>query len=331
MKVQRLAERRRVYTRNGEINMTKISDISEFIILLDKGYTNEQLAKYYSCGVTTVKRFKNQHGLVGYKTNSRPLSVKEIQCINSLCDKGLSLQQICEQLGKSDYILKKYLPDELYTRIIFNSRQVFAANLIKADITPIFNPTTESAYICGLLQSDGCLSSSGYISFLSKDEDLALKVATFFKTGIRVDREKYYLCKFKDIRNLEKFKKITNILPNKTYSSYNIPDWIKNSDEHMFNFIAGVFDGDGWVHIVKDKKDTIELGISQHILSSNFLREINKYLGWNEYDYSKYSPSRQMFRIATKSKIKTREFYNWYKTIEFIMSRKLSVFESIYL
>lgn len=310
---------------------TKILDVSEFKILLDKGYTNEQLAKYYSCGVTTVKRFKNQNGLIGYKTIGKPLSVKEIQCINSLCDKGFSLQQICEQLGKSDYILKKYLSEELYTRIIINSRQVFAANLVKADITPIFNPTLESAYICGLLQSDGCLSSGGYISFVSKDEDLALKVATFFKTKIRIVQEKYYGCKFKDVRNLEKFKKITNILPNKTYSSYIIPDWIKNSDEHMFNFIAGVFDGDGWVHIVKDREDTIELGIAQHILSSNFLKEINKYLGWNEYDYSKNLSSRDMFRISTKAKSKTKEFYNWYKTIEFTMNRKLSVFESIYL
>lgn len=309
-----------------------IQDTNEFISLLNKGYSNEQLAKYFNCGVTTIKRFKKNNGLIGYKTNAKPLSIKEIQNIEALVSKGMSLQQICEKLGKSDYILKKYVSSELYNRIIINSRDAFTANLIKADITNIFIPNEYSAYICGLLQSDGCLTRDGCIKFVSKDVDLANSFARFFKTVPRktiINTRTYYVCSFKDVKNLEKFKNVTNILPSKTYSSYIIPDWIKNNDSFMFHFIAGVFDGDGWVSKIDNTR--LELGIEQHVLASKFLQEINNYLGWSEYDYSKYAHNKQSFRIATKSTEKVLKFYTWYSKIEFIMLRKVSVLDEVLL
>jgi hypothetical protein len=89
--------------------------------------------------------------------------------------------------------------------------------------------------------------------------------------------------------------------------------------------IAGVFDGDGWVYKVSGRKDTLEVGIEQHVLSRKFLEDINQYLGWNTYG------SDSTFRIHTKHKDKVRDFYSWYSKIEFIMSRKIAVFDSIYL
>lgn len=308
--------------------MQKISDLKEFISLLDQNFSNEQLSAYFNCGISTIKRFKTKHNLIGYKTNSKPLSTKEITAITSLTDRGKSLQEICKLLGKSDYIIKKYVPNELYLRILTNSKNTFISNLIKADISNIFNPTDHSAYICGVLQSDGFLTSDGYIGVTAKDYDLVKGFANFFKTGVRsMNKENttYYGCRFKDVQNLEKFKKITNIYPQKTYLSYNIPEWIKNNTSFIFNFIAGVFDGDGWVYPIKDRPNTIEIGIEQHINSKPFLLLINNYLGWNTYE------TDSTFRIHTKKQDKVKDFYNWYSNIEFIMLRKVSVFDSVYL
>lgn len=308
--------------------MQKIPSKIEFISLLEKGYTNEQLSAHYNCGITTIKRYKKDNGLVGYKTNAKPLTAAQIAAITSLTEQGLSLQQISTKMGKSPYVLKKYLPDTLYTQIITNSRNVFSSNLIKADITPIFTASKHSAYICGVLQSDGYLTSDGYIGLTAKDRDFVEQFAKFFKTGVREivrDGNTYFGCRFKDVRNLEKFKSITNIYPQKTYSSYNIPTWISTDEEYMHYFIAGVFDGDGWVSKVRGRKDTLEIGIEQHAASEKFLKCINEYLEWN------VSKTDSTFRIHTKCKQAVMDFYSWYSQVEYIMLRKVSVFDSVYL
>lgn len=308
--------------------MSKIQDLQEFTSLLDQGYTNEQLSAYYTCGVTTVKRFKSENRLNGYKTNAKPLSDKQLMEIEAFAESGKSLENIASLTGRTNYILKKYLPKELYSRIIVNSRNVFSRNLIKADVTQIFSPTANAAYICGVLQSDGFLTSDGYIGLTVKDRDLAEEFARFFKTGVREvvqDGKTYYACRFKDIRNLEKFKEVTNIYPRKTYDSYVIPNWIHTNDSFMYHFIAGVFDGDGWVSIVKNRESTVEIGIEQHRYSKKFLETINEYLGWSTYC------TEDTFRIHTKCKDKTEKFYTWYSQIEYIMLRKVSVLDGIYL
>lgn len=308
--------------------MSKIQDLQEFISLLDQGYTNEQLSAFYTCGITTVKRFKSANGLNGYKTNAKPLSDKQLMEIEALAEKGKSLGQIASITGRTDYIIKKYVPKELYTRILINSRDVFSRNLIKADISPIFNPTEHSAYICGVLQSDGYLTSDGYIGLTVKDEDFATGFANFFKTGVRKvikDGKTYYGCRFKDVRNLEKFKDVTNIYPRKTYDSYEIPNWIRTNESFMYHFIAGVFDGDGYVSVVKDREKTVQIGIEQHFYSKKFLETINEYLGWSVYS------TPDTFRIHTKNREYTERFYQWYSQIEYIMLRKVSVLDDIYL
>lgn len=308
--------------------MQKIPSKIEFISMLEKGYTNEQLSAHYNCGISTIKRYKKDNDLVGYKTNAKPLTTAQIVAVTSLAEQGLSLQQISTKIGKSDYVLKKYLPDTLYSQIITNSRNVFSSNLIKADITPIFTASKHSAYICGVLQSDGYLTSDGYIGLTAKDRDFVEQFAKFFKTGVRETVQNgntYFGCRFKDVRNLEKFKSITNIYPQKTYSSYNIPTWISTNEEYMHYFIAGVFDGDGWVSKVSGRRDTLEIGIEQHAASAKFLRRINEYLEWNVYE------TDSTFRIHTKGKQAVRDFYSWYSQVDYIMLRKVSVFDSVYL
>lgn len=304
-----------------------IIEKEKLVELLNQQYTNNQIAAYFKCGITTVKRAKTKFNLVGYKTNSKPLTKKQLQCITELATNGLSLQQICKDIGISEHVLKKYTDSDLYNRIITNSREVFISNLIKADISKIFKPTLESAYMCGVLQSDGFVTSDNYIGITTKDRDFTTQFAKFFSTPIRVVKKEsktYYACRFKDIRNIDKFKQVTNIYPQKTYSCYNIPTWISSNENFVFSFIVGVFNGDGWVYKVKDR-NTCEIGIEQHINSKNFLLQLNKYLKWNTYE------TDSTFRIHTKSKELVNYFYSWYSISEFALLRKVAILDSVFL
>lgn len=302
-------------------------DKETLVNLLDQSYTNEQLAAYFGKGITTIKRAKTKYGLVGYKTNSKPLSNKQVKNITALADSGKSLQQICRDLGISDYLLKKYIDKPTYLRILSNSKEVWVSNLIKADITPIFTPNAYSAYICGILQSDGYLTSDNYIGLTVRDKDFAKQFADFFKTTVKtIDRDGtiYYSCRFKDVRNVEKFKQVTNILPNKTYLGYTIPTWIKQNEEFMLNFIVGVFNGDGWVY-KPPSRNTCEIGIEQHSASTDFLTDLNNWLDWSVYT------QEGSFRIHTKSINKVQQFYDWYAFSEYALLRKVEVLDSVFL
>lgn len=299
----------------------------QLIDCLNKGFTNEQLAAYFNCGVTTIKRAKTKFDLIGFKTNAKPLTTKQIECIEQLTIQGKSLQEISLVMGLSDYIIKKYIPDSLYTRILVNCREAFIQNKLKAKIDNIFIPNEDSAYICGVLQSDGYITSDNYIGLTVKDKDFALQFARFFKTDVRIVNKNdkiYYQVRFKDIRNIDKFKAVTNIYPNKTYSNYTIPEWIKLDERLLFSFITGVFNGDGWVYLIKDK-NVCEVGIEQHRYSGGFIQEINKILQWNFYI------NDTTVRISSKKYSTVKDFYDWYSLSEFALLRKVSILDTVYL
>ena len=291
------------------------------------GYTNEQLSAYFNCGITTVKRAKSSYGLVGYKTNSKPLSTRELIEIEALVYQGKGLRNIEKLTGITSYRLKKYLPSELYKLSIVQGHEEFVKNLIKADISPIFSASKKSAYICGVLQSDGYLTTDGYIGITAKDRDFVLDFANFFSTSIREvvkDDSTYFSARFKDVKNLEKFKEVTNIHPRKTYSEYIIPRWIMSNDTFLHEFIVGVFNGDGWVSRVAGR-NTCEIGIEQHISNKNMLNTINNQLNWAIYSSDPY------YRIHTKTAGTVQSFYDWYSLSENALLRKVAVLDQIFL
>lgn len=296
--------------------------------LLDQGYTNEQISAHFNCGITTVKRAKTKFNLVGYKTNSKPLSIKELTEIEALINKGNGIQQVKRLTGVTAYRLKKYLPNTLYKSMLVQGHENFVRNQIKADITRIFIPSKKSAYICGVLQSDGYLTNDGYIGLTAKDRDFVEDFAKFFNTSAREiigsSSNTYYSVKFKDVRNLEKFKAITNIYPRKTYSEYTIPLWITSNEDFLYEFIVGLFNGDGWVHRPAGR-NTCEIGIEQHIANKGMLDFINLRLGWSTYSHESY------YRIHTKTISKVREFYDWYSKSDNVMLRKVTTLDQIFL
>lgn len=325
MNVQRLSRKRvGIITRNGEIMNSITKDELEHLLV--SGYTNEQLAAHFSCGTTTIKRRKLEFNLVGVKDNSKPITKNQIICIEALIEQGYCTEQIIKQTGISVHRLRRYLPDITYSRIITNSAEQFRQNKLKANMSKLFIPSSESAYICGVLQSDGYLTSDGYIGLTAKDKDFVNYFAEFFGTKVRDferDGSSYYVAAFKDIRNIEKFKQITNIYPNKTYSSYVIPDWIKSNTEFYKSFLVGVFNGDGYVYR-PPMHNTCDIGIEQHSLSRPFLKEINKVLDWNEYSYP------DSFKICTKKIDSVKNFYDWYSVSEFALIRKVSVLDTVF-
>lgn len=298
--------------------------------LLIKSYTNEQLSAYFNCGITTIKRAKRELNLVGVKDNKKPLSNDQLNCIQTLTEQGKSLIEISKTTGISDYCIRKYCPKELYTRIIINSRKLFAINKIKAKIDNIFIANEESAYICGILQSDGYLTSDGYIGLSSIDKELVTHFARFFSTITHTDNtltsagNTVYYAKFKDVRNIEKFKQVTGIYPQKTYSEYKIPEWIQSNTMYMRSFIVGVFNGDGSV-TKPAGRNTCGIHIEQHVSQKNFLQLINKYLNWGEY----FTKENKYFRIQTKTINVVKDFVDFYCSSEYALLRKVEVLESV--
>ena len=113
--------------------------------------------------------------------------------------------------------------------------------------------TRESAYVLGLLASDGCVADKGNCICIELntvdiqlliDVNRALENEREIKTYSRENRNdtsKLYFFSRKIVEDLAYF----NIIPNKTYANVNFVEHIP--DEYFFDFIRGYFDGDGCI------------------------------------------------------------------------------------
>lgn len=115
------------------------------------------------------------------------------------------------------------------------------------------NQTANSAYILGILASDGCVASSQnqiYIELKKDDRELLEKinneiqnerpVKDYFNQSKNYFNSKLYFFSKQIKEDLSKY----NIIPNKT--KYTTLSFIKNiKDEYKIDYIRGHFDGDG--------------------------------------------------------------------------------------
>jgi hypothetical protein len=127
-----------------------------------------------------------------------------------------------------------------------------AQNKIKIQWSPDF------AYIIGLITTDGNLSKDGrHLNFTSKDKELVLTFKRILKLsnaiGIKSrDKEKikkYHVIQFGDV-NFYKFLLSIGLMPNKSLklAGIIIPE------EYFFDFLRGLFDGDGSFYYYWDKR-----------------------------------------------------------------------------
>lgn len=303
--------------------MEKVNiDRETLVSLLDLSYTNEQLAAYFSCSTSVIKRRKREYDLVGYKTNSKPLSSKELQTLESLANSGASFKDACKTIGKAEATVRKYIPSNLHKLLVANGMQNLKESHRKASFEKMMTPSKESAYILGYLVTDGNISKTGCIRALSKDKELIQHCSAFFNTNILTsyrDDFIYYYFTAKDYRYLEKFKKVTNLIPNKTYSCYKMPEWVI---KYIDYFIVGVVNGDGWVYKIPDR-NTCEVGICAHPNQLEFFKCLNIYLDWElYYKNNNYSGS---ISLKTKTKHKVKAFAEMYCNNEFSLSRKSEI------
>lgn len=310
----------------GDTHNTLIKELFN-IMIIDKevlkqkildGYTIIQCAEYFECSVSTIKRRKKEYGLLGLKTNEKPLKNTELVIIKDLIKQGYILKDISNKVNRCPETLRKYLPKDLHKLVLENTKE-YKSNINKiGDLKPILKPSKYSAYITGYLQADGCLSKDGQVSAISKDIELIYLCARFFNSNILTVRDGlYYRFNVTDYKLTEKFKEVTGIIPNKTYIPYKIPKWILNNEEFLNYFIVGVFNGDGWATVVKDRHGIVELGIVQHSSQKDYLQFLADYLGWKLYN-----TKDSVYSITTKRLESVKAFSEFYLINEFSLSRK---------
>ena len=138
------------------------------------------------------------------------------------------------------------------------------------------------AYIVGLITSDGNLSNDGrHINFTSKDLGLAILFRRFLKiknkTGKKGrshdSKKKYFFIQFGDI-NFYKFLVKIGLKPNKSkiLTKLNIPR------NYFFDFLRGMFDGDGSIFSYFDKrwKNSFVFYLTFSSASPSFIKWLRK-------------------------------------------------------
>lgn len=221
---------------------------------------------------------------------------------------------------KNEYKVSEGTIGRALKRNNIHIRQVSETNISKYNINHSFfekdNINSNSAYILGLIASDGCVSKvDNCISIELKSDDIELleevnkilgnerPIKTYSREG-RNDTSKLYFFSKKIKQDLAYF----DIIPNKTYCSVN---FVKNiPDKYFIDFVRGFFDGDG---CITECNSTLRWQIDGASLET--FKEIqNRMLNYGitlkitkELDKSS---TIQKYRLYTYSKNKCREIFN---------------------
>jgi intein/homing endonuclease len=144
------------------------------------------------------------------------------------------------------------------------------------------------AYIVGLITSDGCLSKDGrHIEFVSKDIDLIFTFKSILKLKAKIGLKasgytgkKCPRLQFGDIV-LYEWLKLIGLMPGKS----KIIKSLKIPKKYFFDFLRGLFDGDGCFYSYWDKrwKSSFMFYVDFCSASKKFLKWLQKSL----FDYLK--------------------------------------------
>jgi hypothetical protein len=157
--------------------------------------------------------------------------------------------------------------------------------------------TADLAYVVGLITSDGCLSKYGrHLEFTSKDIDLilifknilGLKAEIGYKTSGYTD-EKYPRLQFGDVV-LYKWLKSIGLMPRKS----KIIGGLKIPRKYFFDFLRGLFDGDGCFYSYWDKRWK-----SSFMFYVDFCSASKKFLKWLRKSLINYLKIKGDLKIGT--------------------------------
>lgn len=235
-----------------------------------------------------------------------------------------SIEEITKILGISRWAISKYLHKENIK--IRKSKHVYNENFFdNIDSEP-------KAYILGMLYSDGCNDyKRGVISlFLKKDDE---KIVEKMSSFLYSKRKLYYyrrgtcdVCGFQ-LTNRKLSNRLNELgCVQKKSLIIEFPPFLE--DNMVRHFVRGVFDGDGCIHLAKNKKQLI-CSVSICSGSKEFLPELNKrvenVLGLSGR-FHKHKKTG-VYNYAVRGNIRCRKFLDWmYDDAELFMQRKYDTY-----
>ncbi len=235
-------------------------------------------------------------------------SKEEIKDICESYKNGEPRKKIAKRYNHTDKVIVRVLQEnniEIRRTSNFNNSKLSNRTYkINDNYFDIHNQSHNSAYILGMLASDGCVAKSQnqiYIELQRQDKEILEKINSEIQNERPV---KDYENHSKGTKNsklyffsmqIKKDLSLYNIIPNKT--NYNL-DFLRNIEpKYYIDFIRGFFDGDG---SIKWSNGTISWQIDSTSLAT--LEHIQKVL--KEYDIHS--------KITKKSSIVNLQIYRLY-------------------
>lgn len=252
--------------------------------------------------------------------------------IHNYVDLKMGQKNSGKQFGVGDKTVKKVLIEHgIHIRTASEARQKFN---IKKNYFSI--QSRNMAYILGMLASDGCVASKKniiYIELQRGDREILEKI----NKELENDREVKDYCTSRGYENSKiyfyskeaKDELATyNIISNKVYNpNYKFPT--KLNKEFYWDFIRGLFDGDG---CIKDSNHTPIWEINS--TSQDMVLKIQKYLKEEgiETKIQTFEKNRNlpMYRIYCYSQEKCKKIFDkMYNDTDLFMLRKKNKFISL--
>ena len=275
----------------------------------------------------------------------REFTKEEVSDICNSYKNGASRNSLCKKYHCSDRTITKVLNK--------NNIEIIRGNFginhnsrykINEEYFDLDNQTENSAYILGILASDGCVSSKEnqvYIELQRCDKELLEKinkelknerpVKDYHNNSKNYDNSKLY---FFSKRIKEKLA-LYNIIPKKTYYSNN--DFMQNvKEEYYIDFIRGLFDGDGSIKWVNgtiewqiDSSSYATVNHIQKILKENYniLSKVSK----REININRKIP---LYRVYFYGKENSKKIYQLFYQNNYngiYLERKKKTFEELFL
>jgi hypothetical protein len=198
----------------------------------------------------------------------------------------------------------------------------------KWDYKKLLEISKESMYWAGFLLADGCFSKEEdrkvKISLCSSllDELHIIKFADWVGTSNSIYYTKDNCCSVSvySKRHIPEIMTFWNFSFRKTYTPYEIPDYIINH-EYFKYFIVGLIDGDG--SVVKTG-NTYKISITQHKEQESFLQVLNSYLDNNKHKLYMSSIDNTANLVVQQPAIKSN-IKKWYEELgDLPLARKLA-------
>lgn len=304
-------------------------------LFLEEGLNLIQIGKITRRSSSTIAKILKEKN-INYNHSITP---EEEESIVNLYKEGKSQRELASIFHRSTRIIKETLIKANVHKTIQETN--ISKYYIDENFFDVDNQTYNSAYVMGLIATDGCISrvdNQVYIELQRSDRELLEKVNLALKnerevkdyiTGRGYQNSKIYFYNRKIKQDLEKF----HLIPNKTYDkNYKRPDLLEEKFE--LAFIRGMFDGDGCICMTKqNNRPTWRIDTSNEDIAKWIIEILEKYNIKLNHDLEP-GVNLVMHRCLTSQKSYVKELYNllYNNPLEenpIYMERKKKKFEEI--